>query len=333
MRIVGPIQALAAGALLAALLSAALGLWPATAAAQPFFGLDETLQGGSGLEAVYGHSSDHSSDPNNPANDTAADRLTRQGSARLRYKVFIAGTLGAATREHQISNGIDQTEETRRGASYLALEFEGIFTQKSDGLTLEVNTSRRHERFAYNGYLRLLDAVVRSEQGLAYRLGPLVLGYARGHEREELRIDDPSGPPFTQEVFEFQYRSRLVGLFFGDPEKVGLGLVAARKDTPAVPGVVISKQPGFEELKRVGLQLYRLSISVEQTHVQSSFTGDASSDTIERTGTLGLQITRNLNVGISQVLTTSEQGLILLSTPTTSRRRHTADQFQIKFAF
>ena len=309
-------------------------LWaPAPASAQAFFGLDETLRADSGIELTYGHTTDHSGDGINPADDTASDVETRRANARVAYRALIAGALGSSLRNHQVTSTVDQTEVTHRSAAYGALAFDGVFTKDNDRLFLEVNSNRTHEEFAYNGYQRRLDSLVSHEWGIAYRLGFLMLGYARGEERLQLRIDDPSGPTFTQELFGFPYRARLAGLFFGDPGRVSLGLVAARKDSPAVSGTTIDKEAGFEELKRVELRLFRLALSARQTRVLSAFTGDASSDVIERTTGLSLNVTPVFTFGLSQTVTTSQRQAIVLGTPATTRTRHTTDEVQFKLSF
>jgi hypothetical protein len=326
-------RTLRATLLAAALLAAGALLRPAPGAAQTFFAESDALRPDTALELTLSDLTDRSNaDSGGPLTFDHVDSSLRRLDGRLRRGWVALGAMGEARRFHETTESFEQRDDRDQSAGYGALVLEGLLTKESDALFLVLSTSGRHEAFAYDGYLRLLDATVGAQGGLVYRIGFLIAGYIGGREELELRITDPA-LPYAQERYAFDYRAWLAGLQFGDPEGFGLQLVAQRKDTPAVRGTTIDLEQGFEELQRavLGLGVFRTDYS--RTRARQAFTGESRRETSEQEFSLGLQITAHFLVAFSQKRINDLQGFTLLGVPSTSRIDRTENLLRFALRF
>jgi hypothetical protein len=316
----------------AALLAGLALLRPAPAGAQTFFAESDALRRASGIQLTVSDLGENLSASSGTA--SASSELSsslRRVDGRYRSGVLAVGAFGERRRFSQVTDTFSLSDDRDQSAGYGALVLGPLLTA-DDALFLVFSGGRRRDRFAYETYLRQLDATVSLQTGLMYRIGFLIAGYARGHEQLDLRLDDLSS---DTETYRFAYSTWLAGIQLGDPERLGLLAVYQRKDSPAVAGTVIQLEPGSEQLVRLGLVVDGVRLEYSETQLRQSFVNNNlyRRRTDERVLLLGLPIGRRLFVGVSRRHTDSAEDFTLLGQPISSDGRRALDTVQVELQF
>lgn len=319
-----------------AMLGAALLMLVPPAGAQPYFAESDTLRRDTALELIFSDLQEDARTVNgSPLTVNTVDSSLLRLEGRYRRGILSAGAMTETRQTHEIFQGttdaFDLRDERRQSAGYAALALEGLLAD-DDALYLVLSTSRRHERFNYDAYQRLLDYQVGLQTGIVYRLAFVVAGYVRGDETLDLRLSDVA---FEQERYDYHYTAWLAGIVLGSPEDVGLALVYQRKDTPAVAGVSVNLEEGHEQLQRISLALGALRLDYVQTRVREAFTGTSASirESAEREFALGFQVTDTLRMGVSQKRVDDLQGFTISGAPATGDSERTENQFRVALRF